>query len=76
MQLYITFEDRHWARNGKSDNEEITSYDYTLHPSVYEGRASNGATVGGGGGREGINTGNTEGLWARKLLRVTPCCCS
>ena len=49
MQLYITFEDRHWAKNGKSDNEEIASYDYTLHPSVYEGRDSNGATVWDGG---------------------------
>ena len=49
MQLYITFEHRHWSRNGKSDNEEITSNDYTLHPSVYEARDSNGATVGNGG---------------------------
>ena len=76
MQLYITSEHRHWARNGKSDNEEIISSDYTLHPSVYEARDSMGPQWVMGGRKGGMNTWNTEGLWARKPFHMTLCCCS
>lgn len=45
MQPCITSEYRHWARNGKSENEEIiTSNYYTLNSSIYKGGGSNGAT--------------------------------